>query len=82
MKRDLVRVVANMVHAHSTNQDLVSSLLYSAPDLSGLTTGKQVRKLDGIPLVLNCCRVDDDNPCTAPLFIFHRNNALELSLTW
>jgi hypothetical protein len=45
MKRDLVRVVANMVHAHTANQDLV-------------------RNLEGIPLVLNCCQVDDHNPCT------------------
>lgn len=43
MKRDLVRVVANMVHAHTANQDLV-------------------RTLEGIPLVLNCCQVDDLNP--------------------
>ncbi|XP_076861079.1 ataxin-10 isoform X2 [Brachyhypopomus gauderio] len=57
-KAHLIRLIGNLCHRHTANQD-------------------QIRELDGIALVLDCCSIDSNNPFISQWAVFAIRNILE-----
>ncbi|TSK13247.1 Ataxin-10 [Bagarius yarrelli] len=57
-KAHLIRLIGNLCHRHTANQN-------------------QVRELDGIPLILDNCNIDSNNPFISQWAVFALRNILE-----
>lgn len=61
-KAGLVRVLGNMCWKHRQNQDQVINIYIPSAQFNYFIYF-QLRELDVIPLILDCCNIDARNPC-------------------